>query len=79
MRLCLSHRLVKRCPCGQRGCVEGYGSAKNCALRLKELAEAAGEAGDVEYNGRVVFERFHRGDPLAVQVVHEVSHPSYSQ
>ncbi len=60
------------CGCGQTGCVEAYSSAKNTALRLRELDAKDGNTIEAASNGKEVFSRFALNDYNAVNVVEEV-------
>jgi len=51
------------CPCGKKGCYESYAATTALVRRAKE---ATGEA---ELNGRIIFERAHRGDSVMLGVL----------
>lgn len=62
----------RACGCGQVGCIEAYGSAKNACLRLSELdAKERGEELKI-IDGREMMERFGHNDFNAVEVLEEV-------
>ena len=78
------------CPCGQRGCVEMYSSAKNISTRLQQLLQKS-DTSDTPYrnennsgddlidtsniNGKVAFEMYLAGDIFATEVLKKVSSP----
>ena len=65
----------RKCNCGQRGCVEAYGSANSTAARAIEAIKAGGEstlAAVLEKNGTLtskdIYEHSDAGDELAREI-----------
>lgn len=73
-----------RCPCGNRGCWEQYSSGNALVREARELAAAESPVaqgildrvgGEVsEITGPLITEAARAGDPVAVELLHEVGH-----
>lgn len=59
------------CPCGQKGCIEMYGSAKNIVNLYNSTNHNT--SNNEEVNGKVVFDRYSKGEKEADLVIKQAA------